>query len=74
MVSKPKVTGIGSYLCVEFDIILLFGMTEFKAQLAWKEDVSGLMLFNLTSIGLTLLMVLGKRGTVSFKEKKLFRN
>ena len=28
------------YYRKEFDIILLFGMTELKAQLAWIEDVS----------------------------------
>ena len=62
MKSIPKVTGIGSFLLVKCDIILLFGMTEFKAQLAWTENVSGFMLFNLTGIGLTLLVV--------FREKR----
>ena len=28
------------YYRKEFDIILLLGMTELKAQLAWTEDVS----------------------------------
>jgi len=28
------------YYRKEFDIILLFGMTELKAQLAWTENVS----------------------------------
>ena len=34
------------YYEVDYDIILLFGTTELKAQVAWKENVSGLnMLF-----------------------------
>jgi hypothetical protein len=37
----------------DFDIILLFGMTELKAQLAWKVNVSALhMLFHPTDIEL----------------------
>jgi hypothetical protein len=27
------------YLCVVFEIILLFGLTEYKAQLCWMENV-----------------------------------
>ena len=27
------------YYVLEFDIILLFGLTELKAQIAWKENV-----------------------------------
>lgn len=30
----------GTYYEVEYDIIILFGLTEFKAQYAWIEDVS----------------------------------
>ena len=40
-VPQPKVTGQGSFYKVRYDIILLFGMTELKAQVAWKEKVSG---------------------------------
>lgn len=28
-----------SYYQVEIDVVLLFGLTELKAQIAWKEDV-----------------------------------
>jgi hypothetical protein len=38
----PKARGKGSFYRVDYEIILLFGMTELKAQLAWKENVSGL--------------------------------
>jgi len=34
----PKVTGKGSYYRVNVDIILLFGITELQAQIAWKEN------------------------------------
>ena len=37
------------YYRKEFDIILLFGMTELKAQLAWTENVS-LLSFYITQI------------------------
>ena len=46
LVPQPKVTGKGSFYEVNYDIILLFGMTELKAQVAWKENVSGLHMFN----------------------------
>lgn len=29
-----------SYFKVAYDIILLFGLTEMKAQVAWKQNVS----------------------------------
>lgn len=29
-----------TYYQLEYDVILHFGNTEFKAQIAWKEDVS----------------------------------
>ena len=29
-----------SYFALSFDIVLLFGKTELKAQLSWKENVS----------------------------------
>ncbi|KAF9262570.1 hypothetical protein L218DRAFT_391751 [Marasmius fiardii PR-910] len=28
----------GTYFCLEFDVVLLFGLTELKAQLSWRED------------------------------------
>jgi hypothetical protein len=35
---EPKVKGKGTYYRVDYDIVLLFGMTELKAQVAWKEN------------------------------------
>lgn len=29
-----------SYFYMEYDIVLLFGLTEMKAQISWKENVS----------------------------------
>ena len=53
MIIRPKATGKGNFYSVDYDIILLFGMTELKAQIAWKENVSGFhTLFNPTDIGL----------------------
>ena len=55
---RPKATGKGSFYRVDYEIIILFGMTELKAQIAWKEKVSGLyMLFNSTDVGLILRVV-----------------
>ena len=66
--TQPKDGGKGSFLRVDYDIILLFGMTELKAQVAWKENVSGPhMLFYPTDIGLILRLVLGRGEAVSFK-------
>ena len=63
MRTRPKFTGEGSFHNVKYDIILLFGMTELNAQMAWKENVSGLnMLFNPTDMGLILCVV--------FREKR----
>ena len=36
----PKTTGEGNFYRVDFDFILLFGMTELTAQVAWSENVS----------------------------------
>jgi hypothetical protein len=55
---QPKATGSGAFYEVDYDIVLLFGMTEFKAQVAWKENVSYLhMLFNQVNFGLILRVV-----------------
>ena len=55
MFTIPKFTGKGSYYRVDYDVILLFGVTELQAQIAWKENVSILrMLFNPTYFGLIL--------------------
>jgi len=42
---RPKTTGKGNFYRVDYDIVLLFGMTELKAQIAWKEKVSGFSYF-----------------------------
>ena len=42
LVPQAKATGKGSFYRLNYEIILLFGMTELKAQIAWKENVSGL--------------------------------
>ena len=58
IVTQPKAKGKGIFYKVHYDIILLFGMTEFKAQVAWRENVSGpLMLFHKTDIELILCVV-----------------
>jgi hypothetical protein len=54
---QPTTIGKGSFHKAEFDIILLFGTTEFKAQLAWTENVSCLIMFNPSEIGLILRVV-----------------
>ena len=41
LLPRPKATGSGSFYRVDYDIVLLFGMTELKALVAWKENVSG---------------------------------
>ena len=59
MLTIPKAIGKGTFLRVSCDIVLLFGTTEFKAQVAWFENVSGLqILFNPKRIfGLILCVV-----------------
>jgi hypothetical protein len=36
----PRPTGQGNFYRVDYDIVLLFRMTELNAQIAWKEKVS----------------------------------
>jgi len=36
--TSRKAGGKGNYYSVKFDVILLFGVTELKAQIAWEED------------------------------------
>ena len=31
--------GGGNYYCLYFDVILLFGLTELKAQIGWNDQV-----------------------------------
>ena len=42
---KPKATGKGTFYRVDYDIVLLFGMTELKALVAWKENVSHMLFY-----------------------------
>ena len=37
--TKPAAAGV--YYRLDYEIVLQFGLTELKAQVAWKEDVSG---------------------------------
>jgi len=49
--SKPS--GEGIYYHLDFEVILLFGLTEFKAMVAWKENVSSVLVLlhpNFTSV------------------------
>lgn len=32
--------GLPPHYCLSFEVVLLFGLTELKAQIAWKENVS----------------------------------
>ena len=73
LLPQPKGEGRGIFFGINYEIILLFGITELKVQVAWHENVSYLhMLFNAIDFGLILRVFLGNRETVSFKKKKLF--
>jgi len=38
---QPKKNHFGAkYYILEYDVVLLFGLTELKAQMAWKHNVS----------------------------------
>ena len=41
ILTSTKTTGDGIFYYVHFEVILLFGMTELQAQVAWTENVSG---------------------------------
>ena len=41
---QQKHSGEGTYYSVKYDIVLLLGLTEFKAAIAWQEDVGFLIL------------------------------
>ena len=43
---QRKAKGKGVFFELHFDVVLLFGMTELKAQIAWEENVSGFDLPN----------------------------
>ena len=35
--TRPKTKGRGAYYRLDYEIVLLFSLTELKAQVAWKE-------------------------------------
>ena len=75
ILTLPKVTGKGDYYSVDCDIILLFGMTELQAQLAWMENVSRLRMLptgNQTDIGLILYMVFREERNGKFFKRNCF--
>lgn len=37
--ARPKATGRGTFFRLDYEIVLLFGLTELKAQVTWKEKV-----------------------------------
>jgi hypothetical protein len=39
---RRKYSGKGTYYHLDYDIILLFGLTELEAMVAWKEEVGPL--------------------------------
>ena len=43
LLPRPKHSGNGNFYKIQYDIILLFGLAEFKAAIAWKENVGLLM-------------------------------
>ena len=41
LVAQPMLNGgPGMFYEIEYETVLLFGLTELKAQIAWKENVS----------------------------------
>ena len=46
---QRKHSGKGTFYRVDYDIVLLFGLTEFKAAIAWKENV-GLLIVHWTHL------------------------
>jgi hypothetical protein len=42
---QAKYSGGGTCYYFEYDIVLLFGLTELRAVVAWKEDVGLLFVF-----------------------------
>ena len=41
---RTKINGGGSFYRLDYDIVLLFGLTELKAHIAWKENVRSSLL------------------------------
>jgi hypothetical protein len=41
LVAQPRLNGEpGMFYEIEYETVLMFGLTELKAQIAWKENVS----------------------------------
>ena len=47
---RSKSSGGGTYYCLEYDVILLFGLTELEAMVAWKEEVGPFLVLFHTSL------------------------
>jgi len=47
MSHQQKLFGEGIFYRFDYDIVLLFGLTEFKAMLAWKENVGRFVLLSI---------------------------
>lgn len=43
-------SGVVTFYCLDYEIVLLFGQTEVEAMLAWKEYVSPLLVLFHTSL------------------------
>jgi len=39
MSRQRKFSGEGRFYRIKYDVVLLFGLTEFKAMVTWKENV-----------------------------------
>jgi len=39
MTLQRKISGEGTFYRIDYDIVLLFGLTELQAMVAWKENV-----------------------------------
>ena len=40
---RSKCSGEGTYYRLDYELVLLFGLTEFKAAVAWKEKASPIL-------------------------------
>ena len=47
---RSKSFGQGTYYLLEYEVILLFGLTELQAMVAWKENVGFLLVLFQTSL------------------------
>jgi hypothetical protein len=47
---RSKYSGAGTYYHLDYEVILLFGLTELEAMVAWKENVGPLIVLFNTSL------------------------